>query len=72
MKSEGKKKESKKGGKKGCCEHSGFQLSFSALFRSLSPFHAVWVLLKGGILKWSKRIWVNFSGFYSSLSYVIC
>jgi hypothetical protein len=42
----------------------------SSLFGSLSPFHAVWVLpslLKGGILKWSKRTGVNLSGFYCSL-----
>jgi hypothetical protein len=43
------KKGSEKGPKKAYCERSGFQLPFSALFRtlfgSLYPFHAVWVLL---------------------------
>jgi hypothetical protein len=65
MKSE--KKGRQKGPKKGHCERFGFQLHFSALFRSLSLFHAVWVLLsflKGRIVPqmfkkdWGEIFWI--------------
>jgi hypothetical protein len=65
----------KRGKKKGYYERSVFLLSFFTLFRPLSQFHAICVLLsllKDGILKWSKRTGVKFSGFYSSLGCVIC